>query len=85
MNPGLGHKNLIQNWEPTLSRLLQQRKPVLLTAHSDIDANRDKKLLKDVYQIDVQYHQNPFSSRIQYEDPFDKSHIVRPNHYFAIL
>ena len=85
MNPGLGHENLKENWEPTLIRLLQSESPILLTAHSEKDANRDASLLKDAYEVNVEYRENPFASQIQYEDPFDKLHIVRPNHYVAIV
>jgi splicing suppressor protein 51 len=85
MNPGLGHNNLIENWKPTLHRLLQANKPILLTAHSEIDAQRDAALLREVYRIDVNYELNPFSSFIRYEDPFDKNHYVSPNRFMAII
>ena len=92
-NPGIGHENLKHNWKPTLDRLLMsspstlphQPLPLLfLTAHSQLDAKRDESLLKDIYQqTDLDYKQNPFASRIQYQDPFAKDHLVRPNQYMA--
>jgi hypothetical protein len=33
----------------------------------------------------MEYQVNPFGSRIHYEDPFDKDHFVRPNHFMAII
>jgi hypothetical protein len=85
MNPGLGHKNLLEDWKPTLDRILAADYPVLLTAHSEKDAHRDASLLRNVYGMEVEYQVNPFGSRIHYEDPFDKDHFVRPNHFMAII
>eukprot|EP00980_Cylindrotheca_fusiformis_P004074 scaffold880_cov132-Cylindrotheca_fusiformis.AAC.70 len=85
MNPGLGHRNLFEDWKPTLARLMASGHPILLTAHSEKDAHRDGLLLKDVYNMQVEYTLNPFASRITYEDPFDQHHIVRPNHFIAII
>lgn len=85
MNPGIGHENLKKDWKPTLDRVLAADFPVLLTAHSEKDAYRDALLLKNVYDLEVKYQLNPFRSRILYEDPFDKDHIVRPNHFVAII
>lgn len=85
MNPGIGHEKLKDGWKPTLDRILGNIRPVLLTAHSEKDADRDATLLKQVYQLDVQYEENPFASRVQYEDPFDKNHFVRPNHFMAMI
>lgn len=93
-NPGFGHPNLRKSWESTLELLLDRgqtstrRKPcaLLLTAHSEHDMHRDAELLRSVYDIeDVEYHENPFASRVAYEDPFEKSHFVRPNHYVATV
>jgi len=85
MNPGVGHDKLKLGWKPTLDRILGNSRPVLLTAHSEKDADRDATLLKQDYQLDVQYEENPFASRIQYEDPFDHNHFVRPNHFIAVV
>jgi hypothetical protein len=54
-----------------------------LTAHSELDAERDAHLLLDQWGIHVDYRPNPFASRIVYQDPFDKSHFVSPNKYVA--
>ncbi|CAB9513966.1 MSS51 mitochondrial translational activator homolog (Saccharomyces cerevisiae) [Seminavis robusta] len=92
-NPGLGHEHLKEGWRPTLQYLLQQhtqhRAPILLTFHSQLDAQRDCTLL-----LQEEHHlpelasnalQNPFASHITYEDPFDRSHMVQPNHSMIML
>jgi hypothetical protein len=69
----------------------QKRKPccrILLTAHSAKDADRDAKRLREEYGMAVEYQENPFASRIRYQDPLlDPSHhnLVRPNHYVATM
>ena len=85
LNPGLGHDNLIEGWEPTLDRLVAEKKPTLLTAHSLKDAERDSSRFRRLYDLNVRYHLNPFASRITYEDPFDPGHIVRPNQFVALI
>ena len=82
-NPGLGHPNLCTSWAQTLERVVQEKRPILFTAHSYKDAERDYQCLVEYGLDDVQYSSNPFASRITYEDPFDKTHIVKPNHYSA--
>lgn len=93
-NPGFGHPNLRKSWEPTLNLILSRNeertdnKPrvMLLTAHSEHDMDRDAKILANDYGLeDVSYYENPFASRIAYEDPFEKNHFVRPNHYVATV
>jgi hypothetical protein len=80
-NPGLNHPNLRDNWLPTLKKL--KGKSLWLTAHSLQDAQRDAKLLLDVWNVSVHYDLNPFSSRIVYQDPFDSSHLISPNKFVA--
>ena len=90
-NPGFGHPNLLKSWEPTLKLILgggqeNTRSVLLLTAHSEHDMARDASILKNTYGLsDIIYHENPFASRIKYEDPFEKNHFVRPNHYVATV
>lgn len=93
-NPGFGHPNLRKSWEPTLNLILGRdqdttdNKPrvLLLTAHSEHDMDRDAKILSNDYGLkDVPYYENPFASRIAYEDPFEKNHFVRPNHFVATV
>jgi hypothetical protein len=83
LNPGFGHANLQDGWHPTLERVIEEERSILLTAHSELDSLRDSEHLKQRYGLDVNYSVNPFASRITYQDPFDKDHIVRPNHYVA--
>jgi hypothetical protein len=89
-NPGLGHDNLRSGWKPTLDVLLRQqrRRFMLLTAHSELDAKRDAKVLRDEYDWHVmEYEENPFASRITYVDPLspNKRHLVQPNLYAAMI
>ncbi|KAL9179658.1 hypothetical protein ACHAXT_008948 [Thalassiosira profunda] len=92
-NPGLGHPNLSGQWEPTLKFLVGTGKPLLLTAHSTLDAERDRMVLETLLaergDVLVQYKANPFASRMSYADPFGTEggevHIVRPNHSVLFL
>jgi hypothetical protein len=91
-NPGLGHSNLKADWIPTIDLLLDhqlrrasEQATVLLTAHSELDAARESTYLNDSFGVQAVYAENPFASQITYEDPFDHSHVVRPNHYVACL
>ena len=90
-NPGLGHPNLTKHWKPTLKFLIGTGKPILFTAHSTIDAERDRKvlekLLADCDDADktVQYAANPYASRMEFVDPFAKDHVLSPNHSFFLL
>jgi hypothetical protein len=96
-NPGLGHPNLAKHWLPTLRLLLELKKPLLLTAHSILDAQRDQRFLLELQLQQqqsaddvavVSYHPNPFSSRITYLDPLEPSnysHHVQPNKYVALI
>jgi len=45
-NPGIGHPNLAKGWLPTLRYVLKTKRPVLLTAHSRLDSERDWSVLK---------------------------------------
>ena len=74
-NPGMGHPNLKQMWEPSIKYILKTNKPLLLTAHSYRDSIRDKnvlvKQLKLLFNnnIKLDYSINPFGSRMAYVDP----------------
>lgn len=107
-NPGIGHPNLAKGWLPTLRYVLKTKRPVLFTAHSHLDSERDWSVLKAtmldlgqeerLHEIIARWHgstggddndenpykNNPFASRIDYEDPFcddgdEKNKSVRPN------
>lgn len=82
-NPGLGHANLKKDWIPTLNILLEEGSSCCLTAHSELDAERDVKMLQEQGFGSVAYQPNPFVSRISYQDPFDSHHFVSPNKYVA--
>ena len=49
-NPGVGHSNLLQLWKPTLELILQSNKPILITAHSEIDQERDRQTFVDALE-----------------------------------
>jgi hypothetical protein len=84
-NPGLGHSNLKSQWYETLLFILRTGKPILLTAHSLVDAERDRAVLEKMLVEDVMndrqyiirnvlpfttYVENPYASRMRYVDPF---------------
>ena len=82
-NPGFGHPHLKDGWRETLKQVLPLGRPMLITAHSEVDAKRDADLLQQTYGVAVTYQKNPFTSRISYQDPFQKAHLVSPNQYVA--
>lgn len=97
LNPGIGHPSLQEDWKPTLDLLFASKhfvesrakspSTLLLTAHSFEDAKRDALVL-DQYRETTKPHrytENPFASRIRYQDPLDQKHIVQPNHYMILL
>jgi len=48
-NPGIGHTKLSKFWIPTLKFVSGTRKPILFTAHSDYDSDRDGKILSNIF------------------------------------
>ena len=90
-NPGLGHPNLIKGWQPTIKFLLKTRRPMLLTAHSSMDAERDRLILEPLLlsaEHDSHcYKENPYASRLEYIDPSSKEyvHVIRPNYSQMII
>ena len=82
-NPGVGHEHLQKDWRPTLDLFLGRASMILWTAHSELDAERDADYLRNSFGVEVEYSENPFASRIRYQDPFHENHLVRPNHYVA--
>mmetsp|Transcript_40056 Transcript_40056/g.84110 ORF Transcript_40056/g.84110 Transcript_40056/m.84110 type:complete len:412 (+) Transcript_40056:3-1238(+) len=100
-NPGLGHPHLQKGWEPTLKFLLGAGQPLLFTAHSALDANRDYELIRKILGEDdgridtglLGYEVNPYASRMEFVDPFPPTsqnqegvqHVVRPNHSYLML
>ena len=94
-NPGLGHPHLAKQWLPTLKFLIRTTNPILFTAHSTIDAERDRLVLEQLLAVDrnngsnhsIEYEPNPYASRLEFVDPFSKEHvhIVRPNHSYFLL
>ena len=96
-NPGLGHKYLSKSWEQTMELLCMTKKPVLCTAHSLRDLNRDRQFLEtltsatDADEQDLgepleflfEPHENPFASSRRTVDEREESgaQIVTTNQY----
>ncbi len=96
-NPGLGHSALREGWKDTIKLLCMSRKPVLCTAHSVTDLQRDKAFLEattntiDAEEQDLgepleflfEAHQNPFASaKRTYDDKEEEgAQIVTTNQY----
>ncbi|RHY53897.1 hypothetical protein DYB30_009809 [Aphanomyces astaci] len=71
-NPGLGHPALRSQWRPTLARVLESHRPILLTSFSDEDLQRDVRVLETAgRRIDIA--ENPFGSTKASIDPM---HVV---------
>lgn len=90
LNPGLGHDHLKEGWTPTLELILEgieseRLGPLLLTAHSKLDAERDTQRLLHFCKVAPIYEENEFASQVTYRDPFKNDHIVRPNHFVTII
>ncbi|RQM21663.1 hypothetical protein B5M09_003982 [Aphanomyces astaci] len=67
-NPGLGHPALRSQWRPTLARVLESHRPILLTSFSDEDLQRDVRVLETAgRRIDIA--ENPFGSTKASIDP----------------
>jgi hypothetical protein len=89
-NPGIGHSNLESSWDPTLQFIFKTDQNVLITAHSDLDSQRDSQVLqKYIRKPGVSHVHNPFASLMAYEDPFPPEkgvqHFVRPNHSMLLI
>ena len=98
-NPGIGHPNLQNQWQSTLQFLLATRKPILFTAHSALDAERDFAVLEKLVSINdcknegrgpILYVENQYASRMCFVDPLSSKderafHIVRPNHCIFLM
>jgi hypothetical protein len=108
LNPGFGHPHLRDCWRPSLPWIFPQSQslpphsrrspppPVLVTAHSAVDAKRDAQWLRDEWGVDITYQRNPFASRLRYHDPFSTTNnigdntnntddsLVQPNLFYGI-
>ena len=91
-NPGFGHPNHKEGWKPTLQLLMESPRPVLVTAHSSWDAERDANAFREYFpHTPLDYQENPFASRIVYKDPLPtttggsggEDHYVSPNMFAA--
>ena len=96
-NPGLGHSALRNGWEDTIKLLCMSRKPVLCTAHSLKDLQRDKEFLEAITSaVDAEEqdlgepldflfdaHENPFASaKRTYDDKEEEgAQIVTTNQF----
>ena len=87
-NPGIGHDNLKMDWKPTLDILLSSarpRIPLLLTAYSWVDSERDCIMLSQYQAFEgTGYQRNPWSSRIAYQDRLDVD-LVKSNFCYHVI
>jgi hypothetical protein len=77
-NPGYGSTTLKSSWKPTISLLLETRKPIMCTAFNEEDLSNDLKQLRTVSEEDdhqelgdplefyIKASSNPFSSLRKY-------------------
>ena len=47
-NPGCGHPHLEKAWKPSLEYILKTNRNFLMTAHSQLDSERDRAVLSDL-------------------------------------
>ena len=96
-NPGMGHSVLKEGWEETIKLLCMSRKPVICTAHSLVDLQRDKRCLESVtsatdaveqdlgepLEFMFEAHENPFASGKRTFDTKEEegAQIVTTNQY----
>lgn len=89
-NPGVGHPNLRESWEPTLQAVLASCKPVLITSFSLEDQQRDIAALQDLVantpvlkQHEIQFRcrakQNSFRSLKYQVDPSNVDTPIQTN------
>ena len=96
-NPGCGHPNLLSSWKPSLGFMNKAQRPLIVTAHSSLDAQRDLEIWNNYFsksgegglRREEEHHQdNPWASRMMYRDPIEverEHHWVRPNHSVLVL
>ena len=93
-NPGIGHPSLYNGWHPTLSYILKTGKPILITAHSKLDSERDWATLRqsmrnleqhERIRILEKYQYNPFASRLEYEEPCHRSLDTASSNLFVLF
>lgn len=75
-NPGVGHPFLRSNWRPTIEAVLTSGRPILLTAFSEEDQQRDLEVLNAIAtdaQMELDFivppRLNPFQKRTCQMDP----------------
>jgi hypothetical protein len=87
-NPGIGHKALAASWRPTLDLLKAAPRPlpVLWTAHSEEDMERDRKALEAwAPRWLTPPEANPFASRMRVMDPLEPGHVVTTNAFAGVF
>lgn len=91
-HPGLGHKHLRSRWRPTIERVLESQKPILMTAFSELDQERDMKELFEIAKsvnhsldIVVQPQLNAFRSLNLDLDPLNVLSPIQVNKYVTVL
>lgn len=84
-NPGFGHTYLKDKWVGTMQLLFRSHIPLLITAHNQLDCDRDLEALRGIFQsvgpanfynhsqnriyLPLGYVVNPWSSQLDVVDP----------------
>lgn len=91
-NPGVGHPFLKSNWRPTIEAVLTSGRPILLTAFSEEDQERDLKVLNAIatdsrMELDfiVSPRLNPFQKRTCQMDPSNLLAPIQTNYLIMIV
>ena len=93
-NPGFGHHALVGAWEEALRAMLRGGAPMLVTAHSERDALRDRAAIERAARAvgmrpeDVWVERpalNAFRSRKKALDPADPEHVTAANWSAAVV
>jgi hypothetical protein len=94
-NPGFAASDIMRHqWKETLTILLNSRKPIICTAHSEADLVRDTQFIRELaeqenhtklgetLEIFLPPHNNPFRSHVKTFDPNESKSdfVVSTNH-----
>lgn len=87
-NPGIGHPKLKKLWAPSVEKMLHRKQPMLVTAFSRSDLNRDLVELRKFdtrWTYVVEPEINPFGS-LKYDlDVYNILEPVQSNRYAMVI
>lgn len=91
-NPGVGHPFLKSNWRPTIEAVLKSGRPILITAFSQEDQERDLEVLSAIAtesQMELGFIVspclNPFQKRTCQMDPSNLLAPIQTNNRIMIV